>query len=174
MFFSALHRFVAASINHGCLKSHFSFSFSLSLGNCFLRADTPRKCRCRTSLLVNYEPPSNNPAINAAPIMSADAPSVLSRDRIEGMLRGVVCILDAEDKTTTRNVHYSTGLPDEVVYWYKCWCISRNTKSRKWDSDRKQTVEDWSRTNVKRYNRTKKFVVEIKYKADSKSKEVFI
>lgn len=52
--------------------------------------------------------------------MSVDAPSVLSRDRIEGMLRGVVCILDAKDKTTTRNVHYSTGLPDEVVYRYKC------------------------------------------------------
>lgn len=62
---------------------------------------------------------------------NVDAPSVLSRDRIEGMLRGVVCILDTEDKTTTRNVHYSTRLLDEVVYRYKCLYISRNTKFHK-------------------------------------------
>lgn len=74
--------------------------------------------------------------------MSADAPSVLSRDRIEGMLRGVVCILDAEDKTTTRNVHYSTECPTKLYIGTNAG-VSQETLSlvNETATERKQTVD---------------------------------
>jgi len=86
--------------------------------------------------------------------MSADAPSVLSRDRIEGMFRGVVCILDAEDKTTTRNVHYSMGLSRRSCGTNAAG-VSQETLSLVNETateNRRLTIEKWREANEARRN----------------------